>query len=407
MSNIGLANLEIKTINNQTSNFLVTHKPSLPLTLLTSNSASVKVVFKPTEQKTYYDTLTITTNDSTNLTVKIVLTGKGLFVGKAVLGTLYGVSGKTDGGKLYSINSSNAAPTVIGAVGVPQVVSMKVHPGSKEMYGLDPSLGSSVDLLRFGVNGGNYFQLYRIPISNAKGMDFKNDSTIYIGSFDGVINAFNIKTGKKDSLFSTGIKIGGLAVNPVTKTVWISNRSLGTRDAIYKVNFETKKADLVGTTKLADYNSDLLFDKNGKLYGLVGVGTTVNKLISIDTVTGTGTLIGSLGIADIQSIALNPDGITEVQKIENNIPNEFALSQNYPNPFNPSTKIQFSIPKHNVVTLKIFDIAGREIATLLNKEMNAGNYSIEWNASHLPSGVYIYRITAGEFSDSKRMMLVK
>ncbi|HRP94392.1 MAG TPA: T9SS type A sorting domain-containing protein, partial [Ignavibacteriaceae bacterium] len=89
------------------------------------------------------------------------------------------------------------------------------------------------------------------------------------------------------------------------------------------------------------------------------------------------------------------------------IPITYELSNNYPNPFNPSTTIRYQIPKDGIVTLKIFDILGSEVATLVNEEKVAGKYEINFNASSLASGVYIYRFQAGSFVNSKKMLLIK
>ena len=85
----------------------------------------------------------------------------------------------------------------------------------------------------------------------------------------------------------------------------------------------------------------------------------------------------------------------------------FSLQQNYPNPFNPTTKIRFSIPSKEMVTLKVFNVLGQEVMTLVNQEMSAGSYEVDFNASNLPTGVYIYKITAGKYSATKKMMLLK
>ncbi len=89
------------------------------------------------------------------------------------------------------------------------------------------------------------------------------------------------------------------------------------------------------------------------------------------------------------------------------IPGKFSLHQNYPNPFNPVTKIMFDLPKPGNVTLKIYDVLGREAATLLDKNLTPGNYSVDWNASSYPSGVYFYTLNSGEYADSKKMILIK
>ena len=99
-------------------------------------------------------------------------------------------------------------------------------------------------------------------------------------------------------------------------------------------------------------------------------------------------------------------GYTDVEEnIE--IPEVFSLSQNYPNPFNPTTVISYSIPQVTNVKLKVFDMLGREIATIVNKEQNAGVYNVQFNAANLSSGVYFYRIEAGSFVASKKLLLLK
>jgi hypothetical protein len=99
--------------------------------------------------------------------------------------------------------------------------------------------------------------------------------------------------------------------------------------------------------------------------------------------------------------------ITGIRQENNQIPNAFSLSQNYPNPFNPSTIIKYSVPISGVVTLKVYNSLGQEIATLVNQEQNAGNYNITFDASKLASGVYMYRIQSGDFSLTKKMTLLK
>jgi hypothetical protein len=95
------------------------------------------------------------------------------------------------------------------------------------------------------------------------------------------------------------------------------------------------------------------------------------------------------------------------QNNNNQIPETYALRQNYPNPFNPSTKISYLLPKASDVKIVVFDILGREVATLVNEFKPAGTHTVEFNASNLASGVYLYRIEAGDFRDTKKMLLVK
>jgi hypothetical protein len=88
-------------------------------------------------------------------------------------------------------------------------------------------------------------------------------------------------------------------------------------------------------------------------------------------------------------------------------PTEFILQQNYPNPFNPSTTIRYSIPELSKVKLTLFNLLGEEVTTFVNEEKNAGNYTVEFNASSLPSGVYFYQLRAGFFTETKKMLLLR
>jgi hypothetical protein len=100
-------------------------------------------------------------------------------------------------------------------------------------------------------------------------------------------------------------------------------------------------------------------------------------------------------------------GPAEVDPINNGLPTEFSLYQNYPNPFNPSTSIQYAVSSKQFVSLKVYDVLGNEIATLVSEEKPAGSYEIMFNAANLPSGVYFYRLQANEFVQVNKMILLK
>ena len=89
------------------------------------------------------------------------------------------------------------------------------------------------------------------------------------------------------------------------------------------------------------------------------------------------------------------------------MPQVYSLSQNYPNPFNPATNFSFDLPVASHVTLTIFNVLGQEVTTLIDKKMEAGSHTVEWNAARFSSGVYFYRISAGNFTETKKMMILK
>ena len=114
----------------------------------------------------------------------------------------------------------------------------------------------------------------------------------------------------------------------------------------------------------------------------------------------TGTLLNwSLEIISVPSVAVN--------RISSIIPEKYILHQNYPNPFNPTTKIKFELPKSSYIKLIVYDLLGREVAKLVNEKLTTGSYETEWDALRFASGIYFYKLVANDFSETKKMLLIK
>lgn len=152
------------------------------------------------------------------------------------------------------------------------------------------------------------------------------------------------------------------------------------------------------------------------LSGSVNPGNLILKFLSGDVPEGstvqTSYRINNGSFTSGPSFTFTASGITTSVEGEETIPAVFHVDQNYPNPFNPATTIKFGIPEASLVTVKIYDILGREVKTLLNEEKNAGTYSLLWNGlnesgSKVSSGTYIYRVTAGGHVQTKKMLLLK
>ncbi len=107
------------------------------------------------------------------------------------------------------------------------------------------------------------------------------------------------------------------------------------------------------------------------------------------------------------TVIFRTGNLTGVMNEPVNIPKVFQLKQNHPNPFNPSTKISFSLPKNSLVTLKVYNVAGKEVATIVEGMKNSGEHTLEFNGANLSSGVYFYRLTTNEYIETKKMLLVK
>jgi len=101
------------------------------------------------------------------------------------------------------------------------------------------------------------------------------------------------------------------------------------------------------------------------------------------------------------------EGPLPVEEVVGAVPTEYLLEHNYPNPFNPSTVIAYSIPKASHVSIKVFDLLGNLITTLVNQYQEAGKFKVKFNADELSNGVYFYKIQSGSFTDIKKMLLLK
>lgn len=117
----------------------------------------------------------------------------------------------------------------------------------------------------------------------------------------------------------------------------------------------------------------------------------------------TGYVVGDTGIV----FKTTTGGVIGIEPISTEIPDKFILNQNYPNPFNPTTSIRFAVPKEAFVRLSVFDMLGREVETLVNEELSPATYEVKWNAERYSSGIYFYRLAAGEFSQVKKMSVIK
>ncbi len=167
--------------------------------------------------------------------------------------------------------------------------------------------------------------------------------------------------------------------------------------------------DYVHATKLTPNSATFVFNSPTELNGTFDLGNISFKLNDTKNSVQVQTRYSLDGVnfTDGPVITLNPSGIISDEK-----PSEFVLYQNYPNPFNPTTTIKYAVPKNEKISLKIYDVLGREVKTLVNSVKAPGIYSVTWNGSNnsgskVASGIYFYRLKAGNFVNVKKMILLK
>jgi len=188
-----------------------------------------------------------------------------------------------------------------------------------------------------------------------------------------------------------GMSIESSTWHPTTGQLWVSNDARGgdiTKGNVYFYAYDVETKTFTEALNWespedAEYARGIAFAPDGNTAYIGTFSNTTSRL---------------------QKLTLAPNS---VEVTSTDIPSGYELSQNYPNPFNPSTIINFSIPNSGLVTIKVFDILGQEVTELVNEFKTAGTYQVDFNATNLSTGMYVYRISSGKFNATRKMLLVK
>ena len=245
--------------------------------------------------------------------------------------------------------------------------------------------------------------------------------TVWVGTGGGLVK-LNKTTGEKTFLNKGN---SGLPSNGVTSIVidGSGNKWIGTSGGLAKFDGTTWTVYNISNSGLPSNSvTSIAIDGSGNKW----IGT-IAGLAKFDGTTWTvyNESNSSLPTNGVNSIAIDGSGnkwigtngglavykeggVVSVKEIPGkNFPEAFSLFQNYPNPFNPSTNIMFNLAAKSLVSLKVFDVIGREVAILVAQEMSAGNHSIQWNAATMSSGVYFYRLQSGSNIETKKLILLR
>lgn len=401
VTNFGNTILSISNITVSNSQFQVLNMPAFPATINFSDSIVLKLRYSPSSAGTLLDSMIITSNDAANPNKAVYLNGNGFIISPASNNVIYGVTGSSSNAILLTINSTSGTGTSVGPSGFSALNGVGIRPSDNVIFSTVTGTPGT-NLVRVNSGAGDAYFYSNIPYSNIKAIAFDLNDELYCATGTGQFYKYNTTTYDTLTIGTAAISsLVGITINPVNGQMF----ALTLDGKLYKINKQTAAAQLVGTTGQIP-NYAVSFDKTGKLYGIKGASVAASNLITIDTASGAGTVVGPVGISSLTGLAISPD-IIGIQSNSSIIPDRFELNQNYPNPFNPGTTISFSIPYGSIVKLKVFDITGREVKSLLNQNVQAGSYNFYFDGSNLSSGVYYYRLETKNNSEIKKMILLK
>ena len=394
------------TINNLTlssNNFSLVNPPALPIVLQPWNAIDLDITFTPQARGLINDSLLIFSDAENYSTLSVLLTGRALQFTPPLPDLIYSASDS-----LYTSSLSNLNTSSVGWFEGSQIQGLAIRPTDSVLVGI--STGATSTLYKIDPIIGGGLPLITIPIANIRAIAFNSSGTLFAGKKTGVLYKININTGEVIQIgTASGKPYSSFSFSPLDGKLYASVIYLvGTsKDAIYTVDTLTGAATLLGLTGDGKSTPAIAFNTDGTLYGLKGTLNESNKLITINTTNGSGSEIGSLGKSGLQAIIMR-NVVTDVK--ENNEGagvTSYELLQNYPNPWNPITTIGYSLKENIQVKLTLLNILGEELMVLVNEEQNKGYHKLEFNGAKLSSGVYFYRLQAGDFIQTRKMILLK
>jgi hypothetical protein len=414
LANYGDADLVISDIPSSVGDFNLESILNVPFTLPSYDSVTIEFSYSPTVLGDTTVLYEISSNDPEF--AGITMTGNSYKIFPATAKTIYACSGTQNDGNIITIDPATGEGTQIGSSLFPEVKGVTINPLNGIIYGLVAYSGSG-DIIRVNAESGDSYLLFNVNIPSIADIAFDTLGTLYGISVNGELFTIDLTNGNTTFIVDAAGSYSGITFHPQTNELWATSRSflLPNKDAIFKDNLTTGDTTIVGHTGLNQLTNDIVFDENLNLYGIIGTSSVLNDFIRIDTSTGAGTVIGSVGMKHILGLAYIKLSPTSAGDNNNDkLPTEYVLMQNYPNPFNPSTKIKFAIPSNDKggtssVTLKVFDLLGSEVTTLVNEDLPAGTYEVEFSAkSGYTSGIYFYQLKSGQgFIQTKKMVLIK
>lgn len=358
---------------------------------------------------------------------KTMVRGAELTSGKVLLAGCWFDQTSASYGDVYDPQSNTCTPT--GALVIPRAMPIlfPMSDGSALlMGGYGPYGGPMPETIEIYKPADNQFTVFRNTLLA--------DDTLWFPSYGNVDGPDNNKMKNGKYLLLAGKSENSIGhyslitIDPVTKTIErlhttpeLPDYNLNTgdsayvycmvldsaKDLCYLISLKsTNTSYYESSIKAVDLKTNILYSMNERFvipYGCWDtprLATGDGKIFIVGgSISNNFDCLDSTFFFNIQV----PTGVND----KPNMINSYSLSQNYPNPFNPATKIRFTLPESGFVTLKIYDVTGREVSTIINGRREAGNYEVTFDASKLASGIYVYKLAAKNFSGSRKMVLIK
>lgn len=420
LANYGENDLVVSDIPTSFEDFNLVTNISFPVTLSSYDSLTLEFTYSPITLGNISVLFPIASNDPDFN--GITLSGNCYRIIPAIEKTIYASSGSQNDGNIVTIDPATGSGSIVGQSLFPEIKGLAINPTNGIMYGAVSVSGAS-KIVRVNSELGDSYFLFDVSIPSLADIAFDSSGTLYGIGVNGETYTINLSNGEVTFITDAIGSYSGITFHPQTNEMWATSRAFvgSNKDAVFKVNLSSGDTTIVGHTGLNKLTNNLIFDENLNLYGVIGSASELNDLININTSDGLGTIIGSIGMKNILGLAYiesSPSGVED--EINNYLPNEFVLLQNYPNPFNPSTIISYRLPVQSFVTLKVYDILGNEIATLVNEEKQSGKFEVVFDLSQIinqtrknsvsggfSSGIYFYQLKAGNNIQTKKMVMIK
>jgi M6 family metalloprotease-like protein len=416
IANYGFEDLIINNITSQVGPFTLLSNPS-PVTLATDDSLNLEIHFDPSDLEFYSGLMSFDDNDPGF--EGLTLNGQAYIINPAYADVLYASTGVVENGKILTVDRNSGAGNEVGLSNYEELSSLTIEPVSNVLYGIS-SDDSETELVKINALDGDAFTQYVLDIGSMNGIAFDASGTLYGATLSGDIYTIDLSNGSYTLITTANISLAAITINPLTNQLWAARKAvIGAKDRIYTIDMTTGEGTLLGQTGFGVTTNDLAFDENGTFYGIIGEANEGGQLITISTADGSGTLVGDIGFQNVVGLAytITGDPNSAGDEISATLPTDFILEQNYPNPFNPSTSIEFSVPVNSDVAIKIYNLLGQVVTTLVNEEIITGHHSLVWkgndeSGNQVTSGIYFYEMKANgsdgrAYSQIRKMVLLK